>query len=438
MAVRLPRITARLLRIAAFVVVLGGLGGLAFWAWKEGHVEREREATRELSIKEPSRRIIDPTTQEVVVQLDGETQKRLGLVVEPLERAKWQRTLKLLGFSVVVPHRLAEVRSPWTGVLEAPSGASMPTVGQKMSKGQLLGSLLVQWSPSDRIQLETQLRDARGTITETEAQIRVAKSTVERLRQISEQVVASKLLIEADGNLAQLEARLSAAKAREKDLQEALAKQSTEFHFRLVAPQDGQLTELNSRPGEVLSAGSIVATIYDPQELWITAIALPSTLPLTEIPDVAQITLPGFQGKPLSARLVRVKTQIAPQQQGVELVYGTTNPGGLIPIGLQAEARIRIGQLRDVVQVPQSAVVQLNDRRLVYLKRAPEEFVKQFVEVEGEEGGVAYLRSALPAHGKVVVRGAQSLLSEEYKESIQLVEEGAKSGTPEAEKPREK
>jgi cobalt-zinc-cadmium efflux system membrane fusion protein len=430
---------ARALRIVVLIAVLGGLGGLAYWAWEEGQAERAREATRELSIKEPSRRIIDPKTQEVVLQLDGETQQRLGLVMEPLKRMKWQKTLTLLGFTVAVPHRLAEVRSPWTGVLEAPAGERMPTVGQKISKGQLLGNLLVQWSPSDRISLETQLRDVRGTITETEAQIRVAKSTVERLRKIGEQVVASKLLIEAEGTLAQLEARLSAANAREKDLQEALAKQAPEFRFRLTAPQSGQLTELGSRPGEVVSAGSVVATIYDSQELWITVSALPSALPLEEIPDEAQITLPGFQGKPLPARLVRVKTHIVPQQQGVELVYGTTNPGGLVPVGLQAEARIRVGQPKDVVQVPQSAVVQLNNRRLVYLERAVGEFVKQFVEVEGEESGMAHLRPTLPETAKMVVtRGAQTLLSEEYKESIQLVEEGAKPSTSEAGKSKEK
>lgn len=439
MAARWSRVVARLVRMAALLAVLGGVGGLAFWAYEEGQVERQREAIRELSVKEPSRRLIDPKTQEVILRLDAGTQQRLGLSVDLLKRTKWQKTLKLMGFTVTVPHRLGEVRSPWTGVLEAPAGGRMPIVGQKISKGQVLGNVLVQWSPSDRISLETQLREVRGTITETEAQIRVAKRTVERLRQIGDQVVASKLLIEAEGTLAQLEARLTAANAREKDLHEALARQATEFRFRLTAPQSGQLTELNSRPGEVVSAGSVVATIYDPQELWITVSVPPSTLPVGEIPDEAQITLPGFERGPLPARLVAIKTASAPRQQGIELVFGTTNPAALIPIGLQAEARIRIGQPKEVIQVPQSAVVQLHDRQLVYLQRGPEEFVKQFVEVEGEENGLAYLRPTLPESAQMIVtRGTQALLSEEYKESIQLLEEGAKAGTSKAGKSEEK
>ena len=90
----------RLLRIVIVVAVLAGLGGLGYWAWLEGREERKREETRELSIKVPPRRITDPTTQEVVIRLDAETQQRLGLAVEPVEHTRWEKRLKLLGFSL--------------------------------------------------------------------------------------------------------------------------------------------------------------------------------------------------------------------------------------------------------------------------------------------------------------------------------------------------
>jgi uncharacterized UPF0146 family protein len=99
---------------------------------------------------------------------------------------------------------------------------------------------------------------------------------------------------------------------------------------------------------------------------------------------------------------------------------------------VQAEAALQIGQAQDVVQVRSSAMVQWHDRRLVYVQRAPTEFAKQFVEVAGEAGDMVYLRPTLPKDGRVVVRGTQMLLSEEFKESIQLVEEGGSGGTPES------
>ncbi len=421
---------SRLLRTAAFLALLVVLGGLAYWVWRQGRTERKQEAGHQAAIEAPSRRIVNPKTQEVVIQLGPEGRKQLGLIAEAPKRVKWQKTARLLGLTVTVPYRQAEVRSPWTGVLEAPSKESMPIVGQKMSRGQLVANLRVEWNPTDRLSLENQLRNIRGTISETEAQLGVANNSVERLRQIGEQVVADKLLIGAKGTSAQFQARLSALQAQEKDLQEALAKQSTEFRFRLVAPQSGQLTSLVSRPGEVVAAGSLVATIYDPQELWVSVLVLPSQLPLSEIPDQAQITLPGFEHRPLSASLVRVKTgttplqpsATGPLQQGVEVIYRAINPRGLLPVGLQAEAIIHVGPPQEVVEVPESAVLQWNNRRLIYIQRGPEEFVKQFVDVEGEENGTVYVRPTLPEGSHVVIKGAQDLLSEEYKQAIQIAD----------------
>src|SRR5712692_2737595 len=156
------------LRLLILFGLCGGLIALGCWAWLEGQEERKREEVRELSIKVPPRRVIDPETHETFIRLDRETQNRLGLVTEPVERVARQKSRKLLGFSIQVPHRTAQLRTPWTGVLEAPPGESFPTLGQELRRGELLGSLIVQWSPSDRIQLENLLRDAKGTMGETE------------------------------------------------------------------------------------------------------------------------------------------------------------------------------------------------------------------------------------------------------------------------------
>lgn len=414
---------ARLLRIVVLLAVAASAIGLGVWAWLEGRAERAREETRELSIKEAPRRVVDSKTNEVVIRLAQGTQERLGLVVQPVEHTEWQERIKLLGFSVLVPHRAAELQSPWTGILEPPPDGPMPTVGRQVRKGQLLATLLVQWSPSDRIQLENQLRDVRGTIGETEAEMAVTRKAVERLRKVTDGAVAARQLLEAEGMMAKLDARLTAARQREMTLEDALAKKESPVRFQFVVPQDGLLTDLKHRPGEVVSAGNVVATIYDPRELWVSVFALPGQLQAMQVPAEAEITFPGFSSQPLSSKLVSVKPHVEPQQQAQALVYGADNPDGRIPTGLQAEVRLPVGEPTDVVRVPRSAVLQLSQPRLVYLQRGAEEFVKHFVEIEDEDDKHVYVRPTFPADAKVVVRGAQVLLSEEYKESIQLVEE---------------
>lgn len=416
----------RLIRIVLVIALVCGLGGICYWAFNQGRQERNREEVRELSIKVPPRRIVDSKTQEVMIRLDKQAQERLGLVAEPVEIVKRQQKIKMLGYTVQVPDRVAEIRSPWTGIFELSPNSSMPKVGENILPGRTLGILRVQWSPSDRIQLENQLSETRGIMGETEAEITVARDSISRLRKIGEGSLAGKQLPEAEGQLAKLEARLTSAKAREQALQKGLAKES-DIRFPLSAPQGGLITAILRRPGEVVSAGDLIATIYDPSQLWVTVMALPGQLGAAEIPSEAMISFPGFSFEPLAAEIVGVNPVIDRTQQSLQITYSAANPQGRIPVGMQAEASIDVGKPHEVVRVPRSAVLQLNDRRVIYIQRDEEIFVKQFVEVEEEDANHDYLRPTFASDKKVVIQGAQSLLSEEYKESIQLIED---TGTP--------
>jgi membrane fusion protein, heavy metal efflux system len=425
----------RLLIIIISVAIVGGLGAVGVWVWLQSQQERQRETQRELSVKPAAKRVVDPKTGQVLIHFTAEDQERLGLIVVPVESVKRQPQSTLLGFSTRVPQRVAEVRSPWTGVLQAPP-EGMPAVGRQVRKGQSLGTLVVQWAPSDRIQLEGQLRDVKGLIGETEAQLKVKRAAVQRLGKIGE-AVPEKQRLETEGELAMLDARLTAAQAKEKALREALQQKESEIRFAFTVPAAGQLTELLRRGGEVVSAGDLMATVYDPRELWVTAQVPPGQLPADVNPAEAQIIFRGFESAPLAGRLVRINTEVDRQQQARELVYGAASPKGLIPVGLQAEVRVARGPATEMLAVPRSAVLQRNEDRLVYIVQAPEHFAKQVVEVLDVDADRFYLRPTLPAGARVVRQGAQCLLSEEFKESIQLVEEGSGADKDEADKTKD-
>jgi hypothetical protein len=413
--------------IVLFITVACGLGGIGYWAWNQWQQERNREAVRELSIKEPSRRIVDPKTHEVMIRLDRQAQERLRLAVQPVEQIQWRQKIKLLGYTIQVPDRVAEIRSPWTGILELPPDSPMPKVGEKISAGRSLGVLRVQWSPSDRIQLENQLSETRGIIGETDAEIAVVRETISRLKKIGEGSLAGKQLPEAEGQLAKLEARLAAAKARGQALEKAIAKES-DVRFSFAAPQAGLITAILRRPGEVVSAGDLIATVYDPSQLWVSAKALPGQLGADKIPSQARLSFPGFAFESVTAELVGVNPQADRTQQALEIVYSAANPQGRIPVGLQAEAAIDAGAPHQVVKVPRSAVLRMNQRRLIYLQLGDDTFAKQFVEAEGEDADFVYLKPSFAVDKKIVYQGAQSLFSEEYKESIQLIEDTGAPG----------
>ena len=131
--------------------------------------------------------------------------------------------------------------------------------------------------------------------------------------------------------------------------------------------------------------------------------------------------------RPVRARLITVAPEVQRSQQALEAIYAAPNPQQRIPVGLQAEVRLAAGPPVDAVAVPRSAVLTRAGNRLVYLQLDGEDFEQRTVEVLDESGERAVLRPGLPAGAKVVAKGAQVLLSEQYKEAILLIDEGRPS-----------
>ena len=409
---------SRTVRIATALLFVAALAALGYALWLGGR----HEGRVEESVKIEARRVVDPRTHETLIRLDPATQRRAGIVARPTERLRHQRRTTLVGFAIEVPQRRSDLRAPWTGTFLAPDGG-LPAIGQRVSRGQELGRIVVQWSPADRVQWENQLRQAEGEILETEAELRVARDQMKRLQGVVGGVVAVKQLVEAEGVVARLEARLTAARGRRDAIQRTLSKKEGEVCFHLIAPREGQVVEVHRSPGELVTEGETVLSIYDPREVHTSVMAFSGQLGGGDFPGEAQVAFPGFAAQPIAARLLAVRPKIERDQQALVAIYTAANPEGRIPVGLQAEVRIDVGQPIESIAVPRSALLQRAGKQVVYLQVGPEDFSIHAVEVIDEDAQRVYLRPALPA-GKVVVEGGQVLLSEQYKESIQLIEEG--------------
>jgi hypothetical protein len=71
------------------------------------------------------------------------------------------------------------------------------------------------------------------------------------------------------------------------------------------------------------------------------------------------------------------------------------------------------GAARRGVVVPRSALVHHEGEVFVYVERAPDRFERRRVVLEGPEGDGWFVSSGVAAGDRVVVTGAQQLLSSE-------------------------
>lgn len=146
-------------------------------------------------------------------------------------------------------------------------------------------------------------------------------------------------------------------------------------------------------------------------------IAAPTSSALTKPPAKARVA--ASDGSFRTATLISPSPQADPRIQGLTFFYAA--PAGSLLPGTTLTAYLSIGAKRSGAIIPADAVVWWQGKAWYYVQSAPDHFVRR--ELTGatpvDEGWFA---PALPSL-QVVVRGAQTLLSEELRSQIQVGEE---------------
>ena len=86
-------------------------------------------------------------------------------------------------------------------------------------------------------------------------------------------------------------------------------------------------------------------------------------------------------------------------------------------------AFLRTGTTVDGVRVPAAAIVWWQDRAWVYRRANAETFTRIEIATDLPAPGGGYVVKDLPNSAEIVTRGAQLLLSEEFRAQIQVGED---------------
>ncbi len=153
------------------------------------------------------------------------------------------------------------------------------------------------------------------------------------------------------------------------------------------------------------------------QKEMLLRIAAPSGRPLPVPPG--KVSIAGDDGVLRTAELISPSPQADPRIQGPTFFYAAA-ADGLLP-GTTLTARLPIGPQESGVTIPAAAVVSWQGKAWYYIESAPGRFVRH------ELTGVApvaegWFAPRLPPM-QVVVRGAQTLLSEELRGQMQAGED---------------
>ena len=139
-----------------------------------------------------------------------------------------------------------------------------------------------------------------------------------------------------------------------------------------------------------------------------------------ETPTAARLSLSGKQASVFADFIGRAATA-DPQVQGTGFIFVVTNPPAVLTPGLAITGFIQMpGGMATGVIVPNEAVVRSNDGDWIYLQTDETNFEQRRIALDQPANGGWFTTNNVAAGNRIVVTGAQALLSEEHKNEIQV------------------
>ena len=153
----------------------------------------------------------------------------------------------------------------------------------------------------------------------------------------------------------------------------------------------------------------------------IIRISLPPGQPLLGEPKEARLVVLGYETQPLVTRTIWSAPTVDSHLQGQSFLLTVEAQGFPLRPGTAVTGHLESpGTAKPGVVVPEAAVVRTGDNAWAYVQIAPTQFERRQLEVTIPAASGWFVRSGFAANDRVVVTGAQALLSEELKSQIQV------------------
>jgi hypothetical protein len=140
------------------------------------------------------------------------------------------------------------------------------------------------------------------------------------------------------------------------------------------------------------------------------------TVPFDSFPVEAagRCFLEGAGGSLLDADFLSPSPRTDPRFQGRSFFYIAPGGGGGLLPGMSLVAYLPAGEMKDGVIVPHAAVLWWEGKAWAYVQTEEDRFMRREVSVESPQEGGWFVTAGFAAGEKVVVSGAQMLLSQEF------------------------
>jgi hypothetical protein len=306
-------------------------------------------------------------------------QHQLGLRTMLAEVREVPTMVEFNGKIIADPNAGGRVQAGQAGRIEAASHG-LPTLGQKVRKGQVLAYLRPVASSIERGNSAAQLADL-------ESQLAIAERKAKRYEQLEGALPQS--AIEA----AHLE--LMALKKRR-----AAVGASINAPEALLAPASGIISAANAVVGQVVEAKEILFEVVDPARLAVEALAYDPAL----VTDIASASA-AVSGGMLELQFVGGGRQL--REQAIPLLFRVKSADVALAVGQPLKVITQSSRTSKGAAVPQAALVKTGAGEMaVWIHADAERFVLRKVGSRAVDANTVVLTSGVADGERVVTQGA--------------------------------
>lgn len=274
-------------------------------------------------------------------------------------------------------------------------GIETAAAGQAPSQDTVFayGSVLDAGALTD---LGNRYLEAQAQVQTADAKLAVSRTALDRAKSLyhNQKTIALAQLQSAEGTFAVDQAALAAARSRV----EMLSASALQAWGPLVG-------------GALLDRSPLAMRLIEQRE-YLVKVTLPPGVSLIAPPETASARLTG--GPMIPLRFVSPAATIDPKLQGVSYFYSAAADAGALP-GLNPQVALPVELPERGTAVPEAAVVWLQGKAWIFLRTAPGTFIRREIATDHPGPDRGYVVAGLPPGAQIVVRGAQMLLSEEFR-----------------------
>ena len=354
---------------------------------------------------------------DTIIRIAEPVQQRIGLRIAAVEQGSLAKELIAYGHLEEDPSHSFTLRSPVAGTLRADSRSPWPSIGQTVASGSVVGTVEPRIAPTDRVTLTNQLATARADRDAAAATVEAARTAYERARVLNGDAknVSDRVVEEARSRFESERARLDGSRKTVETIESSLHSGGPASAAPLVLQSEGTLVELMAQPGESVEAGTPLFRVSRLDRL-LARIDLPVGENVPSSAATARIVPAGQEHQAIEADRIGTAAVLDQKAPGQAFLFKLRESRfGLRP-GLAITAYIATGPEKQTgVTVPTAAVVRLSGKAYVYVQTGDQQFTRKEIHPDSPVASGYFVGNQLAPGTRIVITGAQTLLSEEFK-----------------------